>query len=75
MFLEARAGVITSSKISFSSRQDEVIAETKKFQTALEDKSIQDIRRFKDILGVTNIPRRREAVENLSGWLDTMFGK
>ena len=75
MYLKARAGVITSSRISFSACQNEAIDEAERFDKVLKDREIQEIRHFRDFLGVIDFPRRHGVVESALGWLDVMFGK
>lgn len=74
VFLKAKGGQITSSKISISPDADIASAEAQTFDNTLKDKRIQDIDDFHHILNQANHQAPNE-VSAISRWLNEMFGK
>ncbi len=70
-----KSGIITSSRITLSSSNDIALAQVENLNKCLEGKSVQDIQRFEEILGIANHLRKTKELSAMSNWLDFMFGK
>lgn len=74
MFLKIKSGRIISSSVALSSDDKLAEKEIKRFRRALEDRSIEDIRDFVDILSEAD-ECPSVGLDGISRWLNDMFGK
>ncbi len=70
-----KSGIISSSRITLSSSNDIALVQVDNFNEVLEGKSVQDIQRFEELLGTSDLPRKTKEMSAMSNWLDFMFGK
>jgi len=74
VYLKIKSGHIISSTISLSSDSLIPKREIERFDSALKDRSIEDIRDIGDILSGANAGPSIE-IHGISRWLNEMFGK
>jgi hypothetical protein len=70
----AKSGIITSSRITLSFRNDVAEAQAEKFNHVLNGKAIQDIPRFKEMLRKADGTENIQEISAISTWLDAIFG-